>query len=223
VVPLRGCRDAGAVHLARLLDPIAPPLCEGCGAHAGRSEPLCAACRGALCWLGPAPERAAGVPVWAPVAYDGPARALVSALKYRGAVHLAGTMAAHAAGRAPAGWLSAAVLVPVPLNAARRRRRGFNQAGLLVAELAWRTGLGLSDCLERGGCGTTQVGRGRSDRAQTIEGAVTVRPRALVPAGVLLVDDVVTTGATLAACAASLRAAGVRSIRAVAYARTPGR
>jgi ComF family protein len=211
------------MRLARLLAPIAPPLCEGCGALAGRSEPLCARCRDAMRWLGPAPEPTAGVPVWAPVAYDGPARALVSGLKFRSAVGLAGTMAAHATARAPAGWLSGAVLVPVPLHPARRRRRGFNQAGVLAVELAWRTGLGLSDCLVRGGRGSTQVGRGRSDRARATEGAVAIRATAILPASVLLVDDVVTTGATLAACAAALREAGVPSVRAVAYARTPGR
>lgn len=209
--------------MARLLDPIAPPLCEGCGAHAGRAEPLCGGCRRAMRWLGPGPEPIGGVSLWAPAAYDGPARALVSGLKFRGAVRLAETMAAHAATRAPDGWLSGAVLVPVPLHRARRRRRGFNQAGLLAAALAWRTGMGLSDCLERAGRGTAQVGRGRAERAQAIEGAVAVHPNALVPPSVMLVDDVVTTGATLAACAAPLRAAGVRSIRAVAYARTPGR
>ncbi len=208
---------------AHLVDPVAPALCASCGAGAGRVEPLCADCRREIRWLGPSAEPAGGVASWAPAAYDGPARALVSALKFRGAVRLAETMTAHMAVRAPVGWLSGAILVPVPLHPSRRRRRGFNQAGLLAAALAWRTGLGLSDCLERRGRGTTQVGRGRAERAQAIEGTVSVRPRALVPADVLLVDDVMTTGATLAACAAALRGSGVRSVRAVAYARTPGR
>lgn len=180
---------------------------------------------------------AAGVELWAPLAYDGAARAMVAALKFRGAVRLAATMAAQIAAGAPVGWLGLEhhplafprdslgrpVLVPVPLHPARHRRRGFNQAERLASALATRTGLGLSDCLERLGRGTTQVGRGRGEREQAIEGTVAVRPRALLPARALLVDDVVTTGATSGACAAALRAAGAREVRALAYARTPGR
>lgn len=211
------------MRVTRLLDPVAPPLCDGCGAHAGRSEPLCGECRRAIRWLGPEPERAGGVPLWAPASYDGPARALVSSLKFRGAVRVTDTMAAHITARAPAEWLSGAVLVPVPLHPGRRRRRGFNQAAVLAEALARRAGMGLSDCLERSGRGTTQMGRGRAERAQAIDGAVAARAGGLVPATVMLVDDVVTTGATLAACAGALRAAGVRSVRAVSYARTPGR
>ena len=209
--------------LGRLADPVVPRLCACCGAHAGRSEPLCGECRQAMTWLEAAPERVGDVELWAAAAYQGPARALVARLKFGGATPLADTMAAQIVALAPARWLSAAILVPVPLHPARLRRRGFNQAELLAAALAGRTGLGVSDCLARAGRGGRQTGRGRAERARAIEGAVLVRPRALRPAHALLVDDVVTTGATLAACAGALRQAGVRSIRAVAYARTPGR
>ena len=209
--------------LARLLDPIAPPACVGCGSHAGRSEPLCARCRAAVRWLGGDAVRVAGVEAWAAVAYDGPARAIVAALKFRGAVRLARTIAAQIAATAPGGWLDRAVLVPVPLPRARRRRRGFNQAEEIAWALAERTGSGVSDCLERAAGGETQVGLGRAERARALDGAIGVRPGALVPARAMLVDDVITTGATLGACAAALRAAGVMSVRATAYARTPGR
>lgn len=209
--------------LGRLLDPVAPPVCASCRAYAGRSEPLCERCRGALRWLPPEPSFVAGVEVWAPVAYDGAARALISALKFHGAVGLADTMAAQVVAAAPPGWLAGAVLVPVPLHRARQRRRGFNQAGAIAAALAMRTGLAASGGLVRSGRGTTQVGRGRAERALAIDGAVAVRAGAALPERVMLVDDVTTTGATLAACAGALRAAGVRSVRATAYARTPGR
>jgi ComF family protein len=218
-----------------LLGAIAPPACVACGADPGRAEPICAPCRAGLRWLDPAPVLSAGVELWAPLGYDGAARAMVAALKFRGAGRLAAPMAAQIAAGAPREWLGVppdpggrvfrvpAVLVPVPLHLARRRRRGFNQAELLASELAARTGLGLSDCLERLGRGTTQVGRTRGQRARAIEGGVAIRLEALLPAHALLVDDVVTTGATLAACAAALRPAGVREVRALAYARTPGR
>lgn len=238
--------------VARLLDSLAPPVCAACRAYAGRADPLCADCRGGLRWLGQEVSVLSGVAVWAPLAYDGPARALVSALKFRGAVRAADVMAAQivagvqrgsaVAGGAPpcektsptdrtppkagaplSAWLEDATLVPVPLHRSRRRRRGFNQATLLAAALATRTGLPVADCLVRQGRGTTQVGRGRAERAQAIEGAVAVRPDTEVPEHVVLIDDVVTTGATLAACATALRAAGARSVRATTYARTPGR
>jgi predicted amidophosphoribosyltransferase len=124
-----------------------------------------------------------------------------------------------APGRAP----DAPVLVPVPLHPARLRKRGFNQAERLAAALATRAGLAVRNCLERSGAQGTQVGRGRVERLTGIAGSVRVRDGSVAPARVLLIDDVVTTGATLAACAAALRVAGTAAITAVAYARTPGR
>jgi predicted amidophosphoribosyltransferase len=119
--------------------------------------------------------------------------------------------------------LDRGALVPVPLHARRLRRRGFNQAERLAAAIAGRTGLHLVDCLARAGAARRQVGRDRAERLTGMHGTVAVRPGAMLPRRAILVDDVVTTGATLAACASALRAAGVRRVSAVAYARTPGR
>jgi len=210
--------------LARLLSLLAPPLCVCCGSAASLHQPLCRACLGDLRWLSFEQPPGAGVPVWAAVSYEGPARALVRALKFRGAVGLVDAMAAQMAANAPPGLLEGRSLVPVPLHPARRRRRGFNQAEQLAVRLARRAGLALSDCLERsaGGAHSSQVGRGREERLRAVEG-IRMRAGAAVPLRVLLVDDVVTTGSTLAACAAALERAGVREVGAVVYARTPGR
>lgn len=209
--------------LGRLVtEVVAPPSCAACRVETG-SEPLCARCRAELRWLEPSPVEVSGVSLWAPLAYDGPARAIVGALKFRGAAAMARTMAAQIVSAAPPGWLDAGVLVPVPLHPSRRRRRGFNQSELIAAAITERAGIGVADCLRRRGRGTTQVGRGRAERAEAIDGAVTAAHGALVPPRAILVDDVVTTGATLAACAGALRAMGADSVRAVAYARTPGR
>jgi ComF family protein len=180
---------------------------------------------GDLRWLSFEQAPGAGVPVWAAVAYEGPTHALVRALKFRGAIGLVDAMAAQMAANAPPGLLEGRSLVPVPLHAARRRRRGFNQAEALATALARRCGLLLADCLERtsGGARATQVGRGRDERMGALEGSVRMRAGAPVPLRALLVDDVVTTGATLAACAGALARAGVREVEAVVYARTPGR
>jgi len=210
--------------LARLLSLLAPPLCVCCGCAASLHQPLCRACLDDLRWLSFEQPPGAGVPVWAAVSYEGPARALVRALKFRGAVGLVDAMAAQMAANAPPGLLEGRSLVPVPLHPARRRRRGFNQAEQLAVRLARRAGLALFDCLERsaGGARSSQVGRGREERLRAVEG-IRMRAGAAVPLRVLLVDDVVTTGSTLAACAAALERAGVREVGAVVYARTPGR
>ena len=133
-------------------------------------------------------------------------------------------MAAQIAANTPPGLLDAgAALVPVPLHPSRRRRRGFNQAERLARALADRTGAPVADVLARSGRRTTQVGRGRGDRRAATAGAVPARRRTAVPSEAVLVDDVVTTGATLAACAAALEEVGCRVRAGVAYARTPGR
>jgi ComF family protein len=208
-----------------LLGLLVPPACWACRARARRHEPLCLACRADLRWLDDQPLALAGLDVWAPVAYDGPARALVSGLKFRGAVGLAEPMAAQiAAGAPPALLRPPAFLVPVPLHPARARTRGYNQAERLAAAIARRTGMRVADCLSRHGPASgRQVGRGRGERLVALEGAFEQRPGVRVPARAVLVDDVVTTGATAAACADALYASGAIDVTAVAYALTPGR
>jgi len=204
---------------------LAPPFCWSCGAGAPPHEPLCGSCKRRLRWRDRQPVELAGVQVWAPLAYDGPARAIVRALKFRGAVGVAGPMSAQMAASAPPGLVDGSMaLVPVPLHPRRARARGFNQAERLATALGRRTGMRVDDGLRRRGpAGERQVGRGRSERLAGIAGAVELRPGIRPPARALLVDDVVTTGATLAACAAALRAGGATDVRAIAYALTPGR
>jgi predicted amidophosphoribosyltransferase len=214
--------------LRKVLTPLAPPACFGCGDAVAPGGALCAGCRAGLGWLSGevvelAAEGSPAVEAWAPLAYRGGARALAQALKFRGALGVAGTMAAPIAAGAPPGLLAGGVLVPVPLHPARRRRRGFNQAERLARAVADRTGLAIADCLERGGPRGTQMGRDRDERLDALLGAVSVRREATAPPDAILVDDVLTTGVTLLACAAALRARGTRRTVAIAYARTPGR
>jgi predicted amidophosphoribosyltransferase len=176
-----------------------------------------------------------GVSVWAPLAYAGPARELVRALKFRGARGVADAMAAQMVANAPPGLLAGVALVPVPLHPRRLRSRGYNQAAEIAQAIAGRTGLAVADCLTRSGAAATQVGRDRAERKVGPAGAIAMhaprgdRPAASharpsgPPARALLVDDVVTTGGTLAACRAALLAAGSADVAAVAFARTLGR
>ncbi|HKF79286.1 MAG TPA: hypothetical protein VKB17_00510 [Thermoleophilaceae bacterium] len=206
-----------------LLSIVAPPLCWSCGRLAPAGAPLCARCRLRLRWLGPEAVTVAGVPAWAPVAYEGPARALVQALKFRGAAGVAEPMAAQMAAGAPTRLLERAVLVPVPLHPVRLRQRGFNQAERLAASVARRTGLPCMPCLERRGGGAPQVGRHRVARLTAVRDSIHVGRDLDAPHRALLVDDVITTGGTLSACASALRAGGTRDVAALAYARTLGR
>jgi ComF family protein len=207
--------------LARLLSLVAPPLCWGCGGPAARDGPLCQSCRAGQRRLESVALAVAGISTWAPVAYEGSARALVGALKFRGAAGVADHMAAAMLARAPPRLIDKRTLVPVPLHPARLRRRGFNQADRLAAAMAARSALPVSRCLRRRGGHSAQVGRGRSDRLAAVRGSITADPP--VAPRVLLVDDVITTGATLAACAVALRDAGASEVAAIAYARTLGR
>lgn len=219
-----------------LLSVIAPPVCAGCRGPAGAAGALlCPACVRALPWLGERVCRrcgqpfhggracpAAGAPfatAWAPLAYDGAALALVRELKFRGGVAAAGLMAAQMAANAPPWALAgAAAIVAAPAAPARARRRGFDPAGLLAGELARRLELPVVGCLARSGRAPRQLGARRAERRAP--GRIGVRARAAPPAGtLLLVDDVHTTGATLAACARALGDAGAATVRAITYAR----
>jgi len=201
---------------------LAPPLCWSCNGPARRGEPLCHSCRGSLHRLAPEPVWLSFVRAWAPVAYSGAARDLVGALKFRGATGAADAMAAQIAANAPPGWFDGVTLVPVPLHPSRLRSRGYNQAAAIAEALGWRTDAEVLDCLVRGGAAVTQVGRHRAERRARPVGAIRVHGSQL-PSRVVLVDDVVTTGATLAACRAALVAAGSLDVAAVAFARTLGR
>jgi predicted amidophosphoribosyltransferase len=148
------------------------------------------------------------------LAYEGIGRELVSRLKYRNA-----RAAIPRLGRAMAARVDPTrvdVVTWAPTTPVRRRERGFDQAELLARAVARNLGRRCAPLLRRPK-GLPQTGRSRADRRHG-PAFVAVGP---VPEGVLLVDDVVTTGATLSAAAKALREAGARRVLAVPAARTP--
>lgn len=219
--------------LHALLAVIAPPRCAACAAPVASGRRLCRGCQAGLPWLLgvrcprcalPAPcgppcpaANAAFSGAWSPLAFEGSARALVHALKFRGRTATADVMAAQIAANAPRGLLDRhAMLVPAPTHPQRRRERGFDQAALLARALGRRTLLPSLGALRRHGPATRQLGATRAERAGNVHVTAVRRARGRV----ILVDDVHTTGATLDACARALLAAGAEEVLAVAYART---
>jgi predicted amidophosphoribosyltransferase len=155
-----------------------------------------------------------------PFAYEGPAGAMVRALKFGGRVAIADTMAAQIVAHAAP---KSGTVVPVPVHPVHRRRRGLDHTGALARAVARRAGLEFGDLLVRSGDPRPQVGRGRRARMRGPAGSIALKPGAQVPPAAVLVDDVVTTGATLAACTTALRVAGCQHITPIAYARTTAR
>ncbi len=148
-------------------------------------------------------------------------RQAVHEFKYRGVRVLAGPLAGLVSDYAAAQRLPAGVLVPVPTSRRRRRERGFNPAGLLARALAARLQLPVvSDCLVRTG-DTPPQARAVSleERRRNVSRAFTCQDGRLSGQPVLLVDDVVTSGATMDACAVALKAAGAASVWGLALAR----
>ncbi len=138
--------------------------------------------------------------------------------KYRPRPELAAPLA-RIAQRAVAGECPHDVLVPVPPHRRRVAERGFDHARGLAVALARAQSRRCWDALERVRDTPVQVGLGAAERERNVQGAFCWRATRPVPARVLLVDDVATTGSTLRACAAAVRAAGGEEVRGVVVAR----
>jgi competence protein ComFC len=191
-----------------MLIPAACPVCTKPG------PAPCAACRGDMQRARSLP-RPAGVDRCAAfLDYAGPARELVARLKYRNARSSLRFLAGGMAALVQAATVD--VVTWVPTTAARRRQRGFDHAELLARAVARRLGLPCRALLRRLP-GPAQTGRVLAERRR---GPPLVARRAEVPRRVLVVDDVVTTGATVTAAAQALRAGGAVEVRVVAAART---
>lgn len=149
------------------------------------------------------------------MAYEGAGRELVARLKYRNTRSVVPWLAEQMA--ALVGPSGIDVVSWAPTTTARRRQRGFDQGRLLALAVARRLRLPCRRTLRRRR-GPPQTGRSRAER---LAGPVFVVARTPVPPRVLLVDDVVTTGATLSAAAGQLRQAGADQVRAVVAARRP--
>lgn len=233
--------------LQTALTAIYPPRCLGCGAMVDSDFGLCGSCWGQTSFVGgtvcdscstPLPGSNADEVVhcdaclrapkpWskgrAAVIYTGMGRKLVLQLKHADRQEIA---------KPAAGWMRhsvadmaspQAIVVPVPLHWMRLAKRRYNQSALIAAHLATLTGLDCcADLLHRPRRTQSLDGKTRSDRAEILQGAIRVTPnraQRIVNRPVILIDDVMTTGATLAACADACHAAGASEVCVAVLAR----
>lgn len=223
-----------------------PPLCPACRGLVGNDGGLCAACWAQLSFIAPPFCERLGTPFGydpgpgvlsteaitnppafvrarAAVRYDDIASALVHALKYGDRLDLAPTMGRWMARAGRELTDDADALVPVPLHWRRLWTRRFNQAAMLARAIAKATGVPvLDDALKRMRATPQQVGLKRAARATNVQGAFQVpdeRGAAVAGRRLVLIDDVLTSGATVDACARALLRAGAARVDVLVFAR----
>lgn len=225
-------------HPRALAAAVVPPVCLECARPNRGDALLCPQCElvlGALPhgdflygqWFrerhAPLQERYSAFP------FEGPARTLVHALKYRGAAFASREMGNWIYSRALAHYQGDDLIVPVPSHPAHLRERGYNSAGLIAKRLGKLIGIPVCDCLERVGARPPQTLLERSERLELSAADLRLKPRrrgarwsveSPSVGWVLVVDDVVTTGVTLNACASVIREVTSADIKAVTFAST---
>lgn len=208
--------------LARLfLEAVAPLRCAGCDQVS--SDPVCPACTAHLqAQLVPSPFGLAWGRAHAGFTFEGEVREILHRGKFQGnrpALRLLATLAAarlQLMTRSPADAIAA-----IPLGARRRRQRGYNQAEVVAAVFAEAAGLPVLSGLVRERETPPQASRGEDARQANVAGAFAWRGAELGGAVLWLIDDVLTTGATLGAAASVVRHAGARRVEAFVIARVP--
>ena len=215
--------------VTRLLDLALPPVCAGCRRE---GDAICRAC---LPSVGSRVDLPAGTPLglaegpphpllqleWCSP-FAGTTRRALHALKYDGERRLARPLGEVVAARWRRAGAGGEVLVNVPVHVGRGRERGYDQAALIAREAADALQLPWTNALDRTRATTAQFRLDRRHRAANVHEAFAVRPEArarIANRWVVLVDDVVTTGATLCEAARALLDAGAGAVSAVCVAR----
>jgi len=209
-----GCGRTGDFFCAscrRSLPRIAGPVCPRCG----RPQPSGIACPACVNWQSPLEG------IRSPFRFDGAVRQAVHQLKYGNLRALAAPLGDFLADFLTTAGITADVIVPVPLHPKRLRERGYNQSALLARRLGEKAGLPVvTGCLVRVKPTPPQARTAAvAERRRNMAGAFACRNGQLKDQQVLLVDDVATSGATLDAAAAALKAGGAASVWGLTLAR----
>lgn len=223
----------------KLLDVLFPPRCAGCGTWGKRYCPACfnqaKLITSPLCQICGEPQQGPDVVIckrcrdlgvafsairsWA--VFSEPLQSAIHQLKYRQDRGLGSVLAQPLIDLLEHYHWKIDLILPVPLDNARRRERGYNQAALLARPISWQTGIPYSEAaLIREKVTRQQVGLSVSERAENMAGAFRADKKGVYGKIVLVIDDVVTTGATLNACAAALINAGAAQVYGITLARS---
>jgi ComF family protein len=199
------------VQCAARLPVLQGPLCPHCG-QPQSSGILCPSC---------AAKPSAMSSIRSTFRFEGAVRQAIHELKYRNLRAIAPTLATYLVAHLSQGTDVHDVVVPVPLHPQRMRLRGYNQAELLAREIGTAQGLLVSACsLRRTRAGASQARTSdMRERQRNVVDAFTCTDASISGKRILLIDDVCTTGATLEACAAALRAAGASDVSGLTVAR----
>ncbi|MBM4451492.1 MAG: ComF family protein [Chloroflexi bacterium] len=209
-----GCGKLGSFlcdGCTRTLPRLLPPFCQKCG-KPGSSGGFCPACWGSFTGIDG---------IRSPFRFEGTIRQAVHALKYDNLRAISPYLARLVHNYLQSSLVPGDVLVPVPLHPRRLRQRGYNQSVLLARELAKLNGLPvIEDCLCRSRNSSPQVKTTTmEERRNNVIDAFICRNQKLAGAGIILIDDVCTTGATLEACACALKSGGVATVWGLTLAR----
>ena len=208
-----GCGGKGArwcVGCQESVRLIQPPLCGRCGRRLNDSD-LCIPCK-----RSDLPFTA--VRSWAD--FHGPLRQAIHRLKYRRDISLGESLSRPLTGYLKSLAWEIDVIIPVPLGVARQKERGYNQAALIARPVALGTGRSYRPkALSRVRETKTQVGLSIEERRKNVGGAFKAERQRVVDKNVLLIDDVLTTGSTMEACAAALIEAGAGKVYGLTLAR----
>ena len=223
----------------KLLDVLFPPKCAGCGSWGERycpacfgktrlitrpfwqicGEPLphsqeiiCARCRGQQVAF-------AAIRSWA--VFSEPLQSAIHKLKYRQDRGLGMVLAQPLIELQRRYHWKIDLIIPVPLDKVRRKERGYNQAALLARPISWQNGVPYTDhALFRDKITKQQVGLSASERRENMSGAFRADEKWVAGKKILVIDDVITTGSTINACAAALINAGADQVYAITLARS---
>jgi competence protein ComFC len=218
------------------IDLVYPPFCAGCGARGARwcpacqkavrlvMPPVCECCGREQDAPGLCPCCQYSKPHFASIRswgyFESPLRGAIHALKYRRDLGLGEVLSGPLIQMLAESTWPLDLIVPVPLGVARLKERGYNQSGLIARPLAWGIGLRYSPrALARVRETRTQVGLSLEQRKENVGGAFQARSNLVAGKNILIVDDVMTTGSTLEACAVALLQAGALAVYGLTLAR----